>query len=82
MKANMTPGTTPTYDEYYEYLLGYAKKLEAAVEDNTPSWKANSSESDYLTPYSPSNSCYSNTTNLSTHMSDRGDDVDMIQDMH
>ena len=38
MKENMTPGgSTPTYDEYYKYLLGYTKKLEAVVEDNTPS---------------------------------------------
>ena len=57
MKENMTPGgPLPTYDEYYKYLLGYAKKLEAVVEGNTTSQKANSSETDYLTPYSPSNS--------------------------
>ena len=22
----MKPGTTPTYDDYYEYMLGYTKK--------------------------------------------------------
>ena len=81
-KENMTTrGPSPTYDEYYKYLLGYAKKLEAAIKDNTPSQKANSSETDYLTPYTPLDSCYSNATNLSTYMSDRGDDVDMIQDV-
>ena len=73
---------TPIYDEYYEYLLGYAKKLEAAVaKNNTPSRKANLAESDYFKPYSPSDSCYSNATNLLTYMSDQGDDLDMIQDM-
>ena len=81
MKTTMTPGTIPSYDEYYEYLLGYAKKLEAAVANNTSSRKANSAESDYLTPYSPSDSCYSNATDLLTFMSDQGDDVDMIQDV-
>ena len=82
MKENMTPGgPSLTYDEYYAYLLGYATKLKAAVEDNIPSQKANSSESDYLAPCSPSDSYYSNTTNLSTYMLDRGDDVDMIQDV-
>ena len=36
IKENMTPGgPLPTYDEYYKYLLGYAKELEAVVEDNT-----------------------------------------------
>ena len=33
----MKPGTTPIYNEYFEYMLGYAKKLEAAVANNTPS---------------------------------------------
>ena len=81
MKENMTPGgPLPTYDEYYKYLLVYAKKLEAAVEDNTPSQKK-SSETDYLTPYSPSASCYSNATDLLAYMLDRGDDVDMIHDV-
>ena len=37
MKETVTPGTTPTYDKYYEYLLGYRTKLEVAVADNTPS---------------------------------------------
>ena len=42
MKENMTPwGPLSTYDEYYKYLLGYAKKFEGVVEDNTPSQKAN-----------------------------------------
>ena len=46
-------GTTPTYEEYFGYMLGYAKKLEAAVTNNTTSHKANSAESDILLPYSP-----------------------------
>ena len=54
MKETITPGTTPPYDECYEYLLGYAKKLKVAVADNTSSQKTNSAESDYLKPYSPS----------------------------
>ena len=49
----LKPGTTPINDEYYGYMLGYAKKLEAAVTDNTTSRKANSAESGYLSPYSP-----------------------------
>ena len=52
MKEQMTPGGH-SYDEYYKYLLGYAKKLEVAVESNTPALKANSSKTDYLTPNSP-----------------------------
>ena len=53
MIETMTPGTTPTYDKYFKYLLRYTKKLEVVVANNTPSRKANSSESNYLTPYSP-----------------------------
>ena len=44
----------PTYDEFYAYLLKFAKKLEASITDNTTSQKANSAESSYLSPYSPS----------------------------
>ena len=71
---------SPTYDKYYKYLLGYTKKLEAAFKDNTPSRKANSSETDYLTPYSPLDSCYNNATDLLTYISDHDhdDDIDMI----
>ena len=44
MKEELTPrGPPPTYDEYYKYLLQYAKKLEVSVEINTPACKANSS---------------------------------------
>ena len=74
----MTPGGPLSTNEYYKYLLGYAKKLEAAVEDNTPRWKANSSEADYLRPYSPPDPCYSKATDLSAYMLDRGHDVDAI----
>ena len=82
IKENMTPeGPLSTYDEYYKYLLGYAKKLKAAVEDNTPSLKVNSSGTNYLTPYSPSDPFFSHATDLSAYMSDRGHDVDMIQDV-
>ena len=60
MKEQLTPGgPTPSYDKYYKYLLGYAKKLEVAVESNTPALKANSSKTDYLTPNSPSDPYFS-----------------------
>ena len=74
----MTPGgPLPTYDDYYTYLLQYAKKLEVAVENNTPSLKVNSLETDYLTPNSPSDLFFSHATNLLTYMVNQ--DVDMIQ---
>ena len=78
----MTPGgPLLTYNEYYKYLLGYAKKLEVAVEDNTPSRKANSSETYFLIPYSPLDPFFSHATDLSAYMSCRGHDVDMTQDV-
>ena len=81
MTKTMKPGTTSIYDYYYEYMLGYTKKLEAAVANNTPSQKANSAESDYFQPYSPLDTCYNNATELSTYMIDQGGEVDMIQDV-
>ena len=71
----------PTYDEYYAYMLKYAKKLEAAVTNNTTSRKANSAESNYLSPYSPSDECYNDATKLLSYMGDQGNDVDMVQDV-
>ena len=76
---NASPGTIPTYDLYFEYLMFHAKQLEAAITDNTTSRKANAAESDYLLPYSHTDECYNNDTELSSYMVDQGGDVDMIQ---
>ena len=81
MTETMKLGTIPTYDEYYEYMLGYATKLEAAVANNTSSQKAKSAESDYSLPYSLSDACYNNATELSTYIIDQGEVVDIIQDV-
>ena len=82
IKEHMTPGGPwPAFDDYYTYLLQYAKKLEVAVENITPSLKANSSKTEYLTPYLPLNPFCSHATNLSGYRSDRGHDVDMIHDV-
>ena len=75
----MKVSTTPTYDECYKYILRYAKKLKAAVTDNTTSCKANVAKSDYLLPYSPSDECYNNATELSYYMVYREGDVDIFQ---
>ena len=80
MFETMIPNTTPLYDEYFEYMLGYAKKLEAAVTNNTTSRKENVAESNYLLPYSPSDECYNDAIELSSYMVDQGGDEDMIQD--
>ena len=50
---SQTPITIPTYEEYIDYLMFHSKQLEASVITNTPTRKANSSETDYLTPNSP-----------------------------
>ena len=81
MMETMKPGTTSTYNEYYEYMLRYAKKLEAALTDNTTSWKTNTAESVYLQPCTPSDACYNDATDLSSYMIDWGEDVDMIHDV-
>ena len=36
MTETMKPGTTPTYDEYYEYMLGYAKKIRSGRRQQYP----------------------------------------------
>ena len=64
---NMKPNTTPTYDEYFEFMLNYAKKLEAVVTDNTTNRKENVAESDYLQPYSPSDEYYAAAAELSCY---------------
>ena len=70
---------TPTYEEMYTYLLRFAKKLEAGITENTTSRKANSAESSYLSPYSPSDDQYEDATELYSYMGERGD-VDAILD--
>ena len=50
----MSPGTIPTYDQYFEYLMYHAKQLEATITDDNTSRKENVAESGYLEPYSPS----------------------------
>ena len=78
IKKQMTRGgPTPSYDEYYKYMLQYAKKLEVAVERNTPALKTNSSKTAYLTPYSPSDPFFSQATDPSTYMVSQ--EVDVIQ---
>ena len=81
MTEALKPGTTPTYDEYYAYILGFAKKLEAAVTNNTTSRKANIAKLDYLLLYSPSDEYYNDATILSNYMVDQRGDVNMIQDV-
>ena len=76
----MSPGTIPTYDQYFEYLMYHVKQLEAAITDNTTSRKANIAESDYMQPYSPSDEYYDDTADLLNYMAHQGADDDMIQD--
>ena len=75
-ESGITGGLTPSYDEYYKYLLRYAKKLEVAVENDTPARKTNSSKTDYLTPNSPSDPYFSHASDLSTYMVNQN--VDML----
>mmetsp|Transcript_41755 Transcript_41755/g.46613 ORF Transcript_41755/g.46613 Transcript_41755/m.46613 type:complete len:100 (+) Transcript_41755:154-453(+) len=70
----------PTYDECYAYMLKFAKKVEAAITNNTTSRKANSTNSSYLSPYSPSDDQYEDTTELNSYMGEQGD-VDVIHDV-
>ena len=78
----MSPGTIPTYDQYFEYLMDHSKQLEVAITDNKTSRKANAAESDYeMLPYSPSDEFYNEADVLSSFMVDRGGDVDMIHDV-
>ena len=70
----------PTYDEFYAYLLKFAKKLEASITNNTTNRKANSAKSSYLWSYLPSDDQYDDATEPFSYMGDRGD-VDAIHDV-
>ena len=55
----------------------HSKQVEASVINNTSTRKVNSSETDYLTPTSPSNTYFSYSSKLSNYMGNQ--DVDMVQ---
>ena len=65
---SQTLPTTPTYDEYFDYLMFHAKQLEASIIGNTTTRKANLAKSDYLQPYTSSDPFYKDSTNLSLYM--------------
>jgi len=77
--ANMLTGTVPTYDQYFEYLMDHSKQLEIVVTNDDTSCKANSAESSYLSPYTPTDDQYEVATQLNSYMGERGD-VDVIHD--
>ena len=80
-KYNLSPGAIPTYNQYFEYLMSHAKKLENSVTDNSTSWKANTAVSDYMQPYSPSDEYFEDAADLSNFMAHQGANVNMIQDV-
>ena len=77
----MSPGTIPTYDQYFDYLMYHTKQLEVAITNNTTSHKANVAKSDYMQPYSPSDEYYDDNAELSTYMVDQEEDFDMIHNV-
>ena len=81
IRQNTSPGTIPTYDQYFEYLMFHTKQLEAAITDNTTSRKANVAQSDYLHAYSPSDEYYDDDAEFSAYMIDRGRDIAIIHDV-
>mmetsp|Transcript_41757 Transcript_41757/g.46622 ORF Transcript_41757/g.46622 Transcript_41757/m.46622 type:complete len:175 (+) Transcript_41757:754-1278(+) len=76
IQASMSADTISTYDQYFEYLMDQLKQLEITITNNNTSRKANSAESSYLSPYSPSDEQYNDATELFCYMGDRRD-VDM-----
>ena len=76
----MIAGVAPTYQEYYDYLMSIAEKLEDVIIDNSSSRKVNVAETDFLEPYTPFGNHYAEATDLSSYMGTRGTDVDMIYD--
>ena len=76
---SQTPPTTPTYDEYFDYLMFHAKQLEASFIDNTTTRKVNSAKSDYLQLYTLSDAFYEDAIDLSSYMVNQ--DVDTIHNI-
>ena len=59
IRANISTGTIPTYDQYFEYLMDHSKQLEVAITNDKTSRKANVAESGYeMLLYLPSNELY------------------------
>ena len=69
--------TVPTYSEYFDYLMFHSKQLEASIVNNRSTWQANSSATDYLSQYSPSDPDYQQASDLSDYMDVQ--DIDFIQ---
>ena len=74
---SQTPPTIPMHEEYFYYFMFHSKQLEASVINNTSTRIVNSSETDYLTPNSPSDTYFSYSSKLSNYMGNQ--DVDMVQ---
>ena len=74
---SQTPPTISIYEEYFDYLMFHSKQIEVSIVTNTTTRKANSSETDFLTPNSSPDPYFSHATDLSTYMVNQ--DVDMIQ---
>ena len=74
---SQTPPIIPMCKEYVDYLMFHSKQLKASVINNTSTRKANSSETDYLTPNSPSDALFSYSSELTDYMGNQ--DVDMVQ---
>ena len=81
IRQNLSPGSIPTYDQFFQYLMSHAKQLEDSITNNSTSWKANAAVSGYMQPYSPSDEHFDDATDLSNYMVHQGADVDMIQDV-
>ena len=81
IRENLTTGSVPTYDQYFEYIMNHAKKLEDSITVDTTSGKANVAESSYLQTCSPSDEYYNDAAELSSLMIGQGGDVDTIHDV-
>ena len=49
----MHAGVAPTYQEYYDFLISTAEKLEDSIINNSSSQKVNVAETNFLEPYTP-----------------------------
>ena len=74
---SQTPATVPMYEECFDYLMFHSKQLEASDINNTSTRKANSLETDYMSPHSPSDALFSYSSELTEYMGNR--DVDFVQ---
>lgn len=78
IRESADTGVATTYQDYYDFFMSTAEKLEDSIINNSSSLKVNVVKTDFLEPYTPADDHYTEAIDLSLYMGAQGTDVDMI----